>query len=39
MSGGLWHGKRRADSDSIDWNDYPRIVPGEYRAYCKWGKQ
>lgn len=31
--------KRRADSDVIEWNDYPRIAPGEYRAYCKWGKQ
>jgi hypothetical protein len=31
--------KCRADSDSIEWRDYPRIDPGEYRAYCKWGKQ
>ena len=31
--------KRRADSDAIEWKDYPRIAPGEYRAYCKWGKQ
>ena len=30
---------RRADSGSIEWRDYPRIAPGEYRAYCKWGKQ
>ena len=27
------------NSDAIDWNDYPQIAPGEYRAYCKWGKQ
>jgi hypothetical protein len=25
--------------DAIDWKAYPRIAPGEYRAYCKWGKQ
>jgi hypothetical protein len=31
--------KRRTDSDAIDWKDYPRIPPGEYRAYCRWGKQ
>jgi hypothetical protein len=31
--------KRRADSDAIEWKDYPRIVPGEYRAYSKFGKQ
>ena len=31
--------KRRADSAAIEWKDYPRITPGEYRAYCKWGKQ
>src|SRR5579862_6374245 len=31
--------KRRADSDAIDWPDYARLVPGEYRAYCKWGNQ
>jgi hypothetical protein len=29
----------RPESDAIQWKDYPRIVPGEYRAYCKWGKQ
>jgi hypothetical protein len=29
----------RTDSDAIEWKDYPRIVPGEYSAYCKWGKQ
>jgi hypothetical protein len=27
------------NSGAIEWNEYPRIVPGEYRAYCKWGKQ
>jgi hypothetical protein len=31
--------KYRADSDAIEWKDYPRILTGEYRAYCKWGKQ
>lgn len=31
--------RRRADSEAIEWKDYPRIMPGEYRAYCKWGKQ
>jgi hypothetical protein len=25
-------------ADEIEWNEYPRIIPGEYRAYCKWGK-
>ena len=29
----------RADSDGIEWKGYPRIAPGEYRAYCKLGKQ
>jgi hypothetical protein len=24
---------------SIEWKEYPRIAPGEYRAYCRWGKQ
>jgi hypothetical protein len=31
--------KRRAETPEIEWKDYPRIKPGEYRAYCKWGKQ
>ncbi len=31
--------KSGANSDAIEWKDYPRIPPGEYRAYCKWGKQ
>lgn len=31
--------KDLADSEAIEWKDYPRIVPGEYRAYCRWGKQ
>jgi hypothetical protein len=31
--------KLRADSDAIEWKEYPRIPAGEYRAYCKWGKQ
>jgi hypothetical protein len=30
---------KRPDSDAIEWKDYPHIPPGEYRAYCKWGKQ
>ncbi len=30
--------KRRADSEAIEWQEYPRIGPGEYRAYCKFGK-
>ena len=30
--------KGRAGPDAIEWKDYPRIAPGEYRAYCKWGK-
>jgi hypothetical protein len=29
----------RPEPDSIEWQEYPRITPGEYRAYCKWGKQ
>jgi len=29
----------RVNADGIEWKYYPRIVPGEYRAYCKWGKQ
>jgi hypothetical protein len=32
-------GKHQAESDAIEWKDYPRILPGEYSAYCKWGKQ
>ena len=28
-----------APPDAIQWEDYPRITPGEYRAYCRWGKQ
>lgn len=24
---------------AIDWKDYARIQPGEYRAYCKWARQ
>lgn len=35
---GSWR-KGRTYSDAIEWKDYPRIPPGEYRAYCKWGKQ
>ena len=30
--------KNRADSIAIEWGDHSRITPGEYRAYCKWGK-
>src|SRR5271165_318206 len=29
--------KRRAEPE-IEWRDYPRIEPGEYAAYCRWGK-
>jgi hypothetical protein len=36
---GAKHRKTRPTSDAIEWKDYPRISPGEYRAYCKWGKQ
>ena len=25
--------------DAIEWRDYPRIPPGEYWAYCKWGNR
>jgi hypothetical protein len=28
-----------SEHDRIEWDDYPRIKPGEYRAYCVWGKQ
>lgn len=31
--------KCRAEATEIEWKDYPRIAPGEYRAYCKWAKQ
>ncbi len=31
--------KRRADSGAIEWKDYPRIAPGEYRAYCRWARR
>ena len=31
--------KRRPEVPAIEWKEYPRIVPGEYRAFCKWGKQ
>jgi len=31
--------KRRAEAPEIEWPDYPRIEPGEYRAYCRWGRQ
>lgn len=31
--------KLRVVSDEIGWNDYPRIAPGEYSAYCKWAKR
>jgi hypothetical protein len=32
--------KRRTNSDGgIDWKEYPRIAPGEYRAFCYWGKR
>ncbi len=31
--------KRRANSDEIEWKEYPRVAPGEYRGYCYWGKR
>lgn len=31
--------KARADSDAIQWKEYPRIAPGEYRAFCYFGKR
>jgi hypothetical protein len=30
--------ERRAPTPDIEWKEYPRIDPGEYRAYCKWGR-
>ena len=29
--------KRRTEPE-IEWREYPRITPGEYYAYCNWGK-
>ncbi len=26
--------RRRAGDQQIGWGDYPRVQPGEYRAYC-----
>ena len=31
--------KRRANLDAIEWKEYPRIAPGEYRAFCYWAKR
>lgn len=28
----------KRDSNTIEWKDYPLIAPGQYRAYCAWGK-
>jgi len=28
-----------AEHEGIEWNEYPRIPPGEYAAYCYWGKR
>jgi hypothetical protein len=28
--------RRRCGSPAIEWNEYPRIPPGEYVAYCAW---
>lgn len=25
--------------EKIEWKEYPRIAPGEYLAYCRWGKR
>ena len=27
-----------AEHQAIEWKEYPRVTPGEYRAYCRWGK-
>jgi hypothetical protein len=32
-------GNRRANSETIDWAEYARIVPGEYLAHCYWSKR
>jgi hypothetical protein len=29
----------RSGSEPIEWMQYARIAPGEYRAFCKWAKQ
>ena len=26
-------------TDRVEWDDYPRIAPGEYFAHCYWGKR
>ncbi len=31
--------KRPFEPEEIEWKEYARIPPGEYRAFCKWGKQ
>ena len=31
--------KRLPEAPAIEWKEYPRIPAGEYRAFCKWGKQ
>ena len=31
--------RRPTIDDSVDWAQYPRIEPGEYRAYCFWAKR
>jgi hypothetical protein len=28
----------RSHEPEIEWRNYPRIPPGEYLAYCEWGK-
>lgn len=31
--------KRPQRDDAIEWKEYPRIAPGEYTAYCYWGRR
>jgi hypothetical protein len=31
--------QRAEQDDAIEWKVYPRIPPGEYSAYCYWGKR
>jgi hypothetical protein len=31
--------RRTVPDQGIEWRDYPRIAPGEYFAYCFWGKR
>ena len=31
--------RRTLHDDVIEWKAYPRVTPGEYFAYCFWGKR